>query len=185
MGGKKLYETARQGKEVERQPRSVTGGWAAGGGWVVGGGGTPALTVWGGGHLAICPEAPVLGRFPTSCPPVSVSALAVDRFDLRRDEADRQSVHFSVVCSKGTYIRSLAADLGRALGSAAHLTALRREAIGEYRVDGAWQIQQLAEQLNQQRREKQQQQRQEAAAAGEAADAAAAQPEQAAAGVQT
>ena len=61
-------------------------------------------------------------------------------------------LHFRVVCSKGTYIRSLAHDLGRALGSAAHLTALlRREAIGEYRVDGAWDVATLADQLHQQR----------------------------------
>ena len=35
-----------------------------------------------------------------------------------------------MVASKGTYVRSLAADLGEAVGSAAHLTALRREAVG-------------------------------------------------------
>ena len=45
--------------------------------------------------------------------------------------------------SQGTYIRSLAHDLGHALGSAAHLTALRREANGEHRVDEAWRMDDL------------------------------------------
>lgn len=46
-------------------------------------------------------------------------------------------VDFRVVCSKGTYIRSLAYDYGLALNSGAHLTALRRTKIGEYSVDNA------------------------------------------------
>jgi tRNA pseudouridine55 synthase len=40
-----------------------------------------------------------------------------------------------VVCSKGTYIRALARDIGLALGSGAHLTALRRTRIGDYTVE--------------------------------------------------
>ena len=46
-------------------------------------------------------------------------------------------VDFRVVCSKGTYIRSLARDLGAALGVGAHLTALRRTRIGAFRVEDA------------------------------------------------
>ncbi|MBI3509464.1 MAG: tRNA pseudouridine(55) synthase TruB [Bacteroidetes bacterium] len=46
-------------------------------------------------------------------------------------------VNFRVVCSKGTYIRALARDFGVALNSGAHLTALRRTAIGEYKVSDA------------------------------------------------
>lgn len=46
-------------------------------------------------------------------------------------------VDFRVVCSKGTYIRSLAFDFGRALQSGAHLTALRRTKIGDYDVANA------------------------------------------------
>ena len=49
-------------------------------------------------------------------------------------------VDFRVVCSKGTYIRSLAYDFGIALESGAHLTALRRTRIGDYSVDDAMQI---------------------------------------------
>jgi tRNA pseudouridine55 synthase len=46
-------------------------------------------------------------------------------------------VDFRVVCSKGTYIRSLAYDFGRALKSGSHLTALRRTKIGNYNVENA------------------------------------------------
>ena len=44
-------------------------------------------------------------------------------------------VEFSLTCSKGTYIRSLAHDFGKELGSGAHLTELRRTSIGDYSVD--------------------------------------------------
>jgi tRNA pseudouridine55 synthase len=46
-------------------------------------------------------------------------------------------VDFRVVCSKGTYIRSLAFDFGKAMASGAHLTALRRTKIGDYNVENA------------------------------------------------
>lgn len=49
-------------------------------------------------------------------------------------------VDFRVRCSKGTYIRSLAYDFGKALGSGAYLSALRRTAIGEYRVEDALKV---------------------------------------------
>ena len=46
-------------------------------------------------------------------------------------------IDFRVVCSKGTYIRSLAFDFGKALNSGAHLTALRRTKIGDFSVENA------------------------------------------------
>ena len=46
----------------------------------------------------------------------------------------KKEIDFEVVCSKGTYIRSLAHDYGKALGSGAHLSALRRTKIGEHDV---------------------------------------------------
>ena len=49
-------------------------------------------------------------------------------------------IDFRVVCSKGTYIRSLARDLGTALGCGAHLTRLVRTRIGEYRVEDAFSL---------------------------------------------
>ena len=56
-------------------------------------------------------------------------------------------VAFSVRCSKGTYIRSLAHDFGQTLGVGAHLVALRRTAIGNYSVENAWTIDALTESL--------------------------------------
>ncbi|RYY10357.1 MAG: tRNA pseudouridine(55) synthase TruB, partial [Cytophagaceae bacterium] len=47
---------------------------------------------------------------------------------------------FRIVCSKGTYIRSLARDLGAALGCGAHLTRLVRTRIGEHRLADAWTV---------------------------------------------
>lgn len=46
-------------------------------------------------------------------------------------------IDFRVVCSKGTYIRSLAYDFGKTMESGSHLTALRRTKIGDYNVDNA------------------------------------------------
>jgi tRNA pseudouridine55 synthase len=46
-------------------------------------------------------------------------------------------VEFRIICSKGTYIRSIAFDFGKALNSGGHLTALRRTKIGEFSVDTA------------------------------------------------
>ena len=51
------------------------------------------------------------------------------------DFSDGRDMTLRIVCSKGTYIRALARDLGEALGSGAHLTALRRTAVGPVRVE--------------------------------------------------
>lgn len=56
-------------------------------------------------------------------------------------------VHFRVICSTGTYIRSLANDFGAALGCGAYLSSLCRTRIGEYKLDKASTIGQLEEQI--------------------------------------
>ncbi len=56
--------------------------------------------------------------------------IHVERFDLT--EADLPSFGFEVTCSSGTYVRSLVADAGSALGCGAHLTSLRRTRIGPF-----------------------------------------------------
>ena len=56
-------------------------------------------------------------------------------------------IDFRVVCSKGTYIRSLAYDFGKALNSGAHLSALRRTKIGDFSVDNANSIEGFIESL--------------------------------------
>ena len=50
---------------------------------------------------------------------------------------------FEVTCSKGTYIRSLAHDFGRELGNGACLKSLRRTRIGNFKVEDAWQLDDL------------------------------------------
>jgi len=76
--GKRLYELAREGVEVERQPREVT-----------------------------------------------IHALELVTVDLPDFELE-------VRCSKGTYVRTLAEDIGEALGCGAHVTELRRTGVGPY-----------------------------------------------------
>ena len=56
---------------------------------------------------------------------------------LNNIEIDLPFVRFTVGCSKGTYIRSLAHDIGKALGVGAYLTNLRRTKIGDYSVENA------------------------------------------------
>jgi tRNA pseudouridine55 synthase len=56
-------------------------------------------------------------------------------------------VAFRVVCSKGTYIRSLARDLGTALDSGGYLTSLIRTRIGEFKLTDAWELQALGAKL--------------------------------------
>lgn len=56
-------------------------------------------------------------------------------------------MEFKVRCSKGTYIRSLAHDLGQALGAGAYLSSLRRTAIGDYRVEDAFDVLEFADAL--------------------------------------
>lgn len=57
-------------------------------------------------------------------------------------------VTIRVVCSKGTYIRALARDLGEALGSGAHLTALRRTRVGAVGIDACCSIDEAIEKIN-------------------------------------
>ena len=59
--------------------------------------------------------------------------LVIDEIELLAFEPQKITVR--VVCSKGTYIRALARDIGVALGSGAHLTALRRTRVGNVRVE--------------------------------------------------
>lgn len=81
--GKPLYEYARQGIVLEREPRQVT------------------------------------------------------IYDIELLEQTNDSLVIDVSCSKGTYIRTLAQDIGRALGCYAHLTALRRLSVGDFSLDDA------------------------------------------------
>lgn len=92
--GKKLYEFARVGKEVEIPSRIVT-----------------------------------------------ISEFEITNIDLPK-------VDFRVVCSKGTYIRSLASDFGKALQNGAFLSALRRTRIGDFSVENAININDIERDLS-------------------------------------
>lgn len=91
--GKRLYELAREGVEVEREAR-----------------------------------------------PVTVYELEI----LEVTDGVNPDVSFRVVCGKGTYVRSLADDLARAMGGFAHLTELRRTSVGGATVEDAIEIDELA-----------------------------------------
>lgn len=83
VDGKRAYDLARQGKEVELKPK----------------------------------------------------VLVIDEIELQDFNPQTMQATIRVVCSKGTYIRALARDIGLALDSGAHLTALRRTRIGDYKVE--------------------------------------------------
>ncbi|AXT21191.1 tRNA pseudouridine(55) synthase TruB [Flavobacteriaceae bacterium AU392] len=70
----------------------------------------------------------------------------VSEFEITNIEGFK--IDFRVVCSKGTYIRSLANDFGKALNSGAHLSALRRTKIGDFNVDNAISIEQFITNLS-------------------------------------
>lgn len=56
-------------------------------------------------------------------------------------------LEFEVTCSKGTYIRSLANDFGKAMQSGAYLSALRRTRVGSHKIEDAWNLDKLIELL--------------------------------------
>lgn len=69
--------------------------------------------------------------------------LVIDEIELL--EFDPTRIVVRVVCSKGTYIRALARDIGAALGSGGHLTALRRTRVGDVSVDKCLSVEQITE----------------------------------------
>ena len=72
---------------------------------------------------------------------ITISKFTIDKINL-------PDVYFTIVCSKGTYIRSLARDFGNKLGCGAYLEELRRTAIGNYRIEDAYDVFQFDEMLN-------------------------------------
>jgi tRNA pseudouridine55 synthase len=68
---------------------------------------------------------------------VELGPVEISIGELALLEIKQQLVRFSVTASSGTYIRSLAHDLGERLGVGAHLTSLRRTAVGDFKIDEA------------------------------------------------
>jgi len=75
--------------------------------------------------------------------PLSSARVEVQAFEAI--EVNAASMKFRVVCSPGTYIRSLAHDLGQRLGCGAHLTALRRTRSGDFRIENAVEFSKISE----------------------------------------
>ena len=73
--------------------------------------------------------------------------ITVHKF--QADSTDFPNVSFIINCSKGTYIRSLARDLGLELDSGAHLTELRRDEIGSFKTENAHSVDSFISLLNQ------------------------------------
>jgi tRNA pseudouridine55 synthase len=99
VGGRKLYELARRGQEIERKPVRVN-----------------------------------VGAFET-----------LDRDDALITPPGLHDLKVRVVCSAGTYIRTLAEDFGRKLGAGAHVAELRRTRAGRFSIAEAVTLDQLSE----------------------------------------
>ena len=99
--GQKLYELARRGEQIERQPVRVT-----------------------------------ISEF---------QAIAVNDQLLSRRDDGTADLSARVVCSAGTYVRTLAEDFGKQLGQPAHLAALRRTRAGRFKIESAMTLDELAQ----------------------------------------
>jgi tRNA pseudouridine55 synthase len=75
---------------------------------------------------------------------VELKPVEVEVYEFRLEEVDGSSARFSIECASGTYVRALAHDLGRLQGSGAHLAALTRTAVGEFTLDAAVTLEELA-----------------------------------------
>ena len=71
--------------------------------------------------------------------------LVIDEIELL--EYEQHSITLRIVCSKGTYIRALARDIGEALSSGGHLTALRRTRVGDVRIEDCQSVEQAIEMI--------------------------------------
>src|SRR5579872_145396 len=75
--------------------------------------------------------------------PVELKAVDIEVYDFRVDEVARPLAKFSIECAAGAYIRSLAHDMGAALGCGAHLASIVRTAVGEFTLDQAAKLEDL------------------------------------------
>jgi len=114
VDGRRLYKNARTGEEMELAARRV--------------------------HIETFEVGPLYPIPPGGTSEPMVISKKGANIHLYPDYADGLQCDFRVVCGKGTYIRSLALDLGEALSSGAYLSSLRRTRSGEFSVDGAWTV---------------------------------------------
>lgn len=74
--------------------------------------------------------------------------LVIDEIEVLAFDPETMLLTIRVVCSKGTYIRALARDIGERLGSGAYLTALRRTRVGDIRIEDCMTIDDFLEMMN-------------------------------------
>ncbi|WP_282030369.1 tRNA pseudouridine(55) synthase TruB [Winogradskyella eximia] len=86
---------------------------------------------------AIKKDGKRLYEFARAGEEVEIKSRQVEITEFEITQINALELHFRVVCSKGTYIRSLANDFGKALNSGAHLSSLRRTRIGDFKVENA------------------------------------------------
>jgi tRNA pseudouridine55 synthase len=77
--------------------------------------------------------------------PVELKAAKVELFEYKLVEIDGPVARFTIECSSGTYIRSLAHEMGQKLGCGAHLAEITRTAVGEFSLEQAISLEELAE----------------------------------------
>ena len=76
--------------------------------------------------------------------------LVIDEIELQNFDQGKMQATIRVVCSKGTYIRALARDIGQALESGAHLISLRRTRVGDVKVEDCMKVEDFESWLNSQ-----------------------------------
>lgn len=81
---------------------------------------------------------------------LKAKVLVIDEIELQEYDDQNMQMTIRVVCSKGTYIRALARDIGQALDSGAHLIALRRTKVGEVTVEQCMQVEDFSDWLDNQ-----------------------------------
>jgi tRNA pseudouridine55 synthase len=77
--------------------------------------------------------------------PVELKVVEVELFEYKLTEIEGSVARFVIECSSGTYIRSLAHEMGQKLGCGAHLAEITRLAVGEFSLDQAIKLEELAE----------------------------------------
>ena len=85
---------------------------------------------------------------------LKAKTIHIDEIELTAFDPETMQMSIRVVCGKGTYIRSLARDIGEALGSGAFLTALCRTRLGDVRIEDCLTLDEFPQWLEQQEIEK-------------------------------
>ncbi len=75
--------------------------------------------------------------------PVELKAVEIEIYEFRVDEVAGSRATFSIECASGTYVRSLAHEMGAALGCGAHVAAIVRTAVGEFTLDQGAKLEEL------------------------------------------